>query len=116
MTTTSSPTSMQSTVTPYPSAEQRDSNTRFKEQAKMTTQDVFAMGERVKDSAEEKLGHLKETATEYLAQGQKKAKEVRISIQESIRANPLTYVLIAAGVGLALGVSACVTRDFARAK
>jgi len=71
MTPTSPSTNLQVTDTPNPTAEQRDSNVRNKEQARSTTQDFSELGECVKDSVEEKLGNLKETASEYLAQGQR---------------------------------------------
>lgn len=56
-----------------------------------------------KDVAHEKLGDIKETASEYLKQGQEKAEEVGHSIEQLIKENPIKFLLIAAGVGIIFG-------------
>jgi ElaB/YqjD/DUF883 family membrane-anchored ribosome-binding protein len=61
------------------------------------------MGEIAKDAAQEKLGQLRENASEYCEQGQDKMQQVERSFEQCIRDRPLKSVLIATGVGLLLG-------------
>ncbi len=61
------------------------------------------MGEIAKDVAQEKLGELRENASEYCEQGQDKMRQVERSFEQYIRERPLKSILIATGVGLLLG-------------
>ena len=76
---------------------------RFGDQAKKTAQDVQELGGMAKTTVQEKLGNAQAAAAEYLEYGQEKAEQVERSIEESIRANPIKFLLIAAGVGLVFG-------------
>jgi ElaB/YqjD/DUF883 family membrane-anchored ribosome-binding protein len=61
------------------------------------------MGDIVKDAAQEKLGQVREDATEYCEQGQDKVHGVLSNVEQYIRERPVKSVLIAAGVGLLFG-------------
>ena len=95
-------------VSSNPTADGLGYNKRSDE-AKNTAQALHGVVQTTTAAAQEKLGDLKETATEYLKLGKEKAENIGISIQDSIRANPFKSILIAAGVGLVLGVTVCVT-------
>ena len=96
-------------VSSNPTAEKLGYDKLYDDQAKSTVQALRGVVGATTEVAEEKLEHLKDTATEYLKRGQEKAEKMSISIQGSIRANPFKSILIAAGVGLVLGVTVCVT-------
>ncbi len=58
----------------------------------------------VSDQAREKLDHLRESAGEYYETGRDKAREWEGELEEYVRDQPLKSLLIAAGVGMLLGV------------
>lgn len=62
------------------------------------------VGSQVKAAAQEQLGRLRDTAGEYYEQGKEKAMEWEGNVEEYVRQQPLKSVLIAAGVGLVLGI------------
>jgi ElaB/YqjD/DUF883 family membrane-anchored ribosome-binding protein len=76
---------------------------RLGKQAKEVTEDLRAMGETVRDAAQEKLGQVGERAAECCGQGQDKIHGVACACEQFVRQRPLTSVLLAAGVGLLLG-------------
>lgn len=78
-------------------------NGQMRKQARKITQDVSQMGKIARDVAEETLGQLRESATEYKDQGLDKIQEVERTIEDYIRERPIKTILIAAGVGLLLG-------------
>jgi ElaB/YqjD/DUF883 family membrane-anchored ribosome-binding protein len=76
---------------------------RLGKQAKEVTEDLRAMGETVRDAAQEKLGQVGERASEYREQGRDKVHGVACACEQFLRQRPLMSVLLAAGVGLLLG-------------
>jgi ElaB/YqjD/DUF883 family membrane-anchored ribosome-binding protein len=48
--------------------------------------------------------HVGETASEYYAQGREKVGEMEQYLEDNIRAKPLQSLMIAAGVGVLLGL------------
>ena len=56
-----------------------------------------------KNVVKEKLGHMQASASEYLQEGHERVEEMGHSIEQSIRANPIKFLLIAAGAGLVFG-------------
>ena len=67
------------------------------------TKDLQGMGAIARDAAQEKLGHLQENASEFYEQGRDKVRQAARTLEQFIGEQPLTSVLIAAGVGLLLG-------------
>ena len=61
------------------------------------------MGDIAKDVAQEKLGQLRETASDYYEEGQDTVQQVERSVEQYIRERPLRCILIAAGIGLFFG-------------
>ena len=72
-------------------------------QAKEVTEDLRAMGETVRDVAQEKLGQVGERASECCEQGRDKVHGVACACEQFLRQRPLMSVLLAAGVGWLLG-------------
>ncbi len=76
---------------------------RLGAQAKEVSKDLQEMGNIVKDAAQEKLGQVREDATEYLEQGRDKVHGVACACGQYVRERPLRSVLIAAGIGWLFG-------------
>ena len=72
-------------------------------QAKEVAEDLQKMGGIVRDAAQEKLGQAGENASEYCEQGQEKVHGVACACEQFLRQRPLTFVLLAAGIGWLLG-------------
>jgi len=62
------------------------------------------VGAQVRDKAQEMVRQGKETASDYYQQGRQQMEAVEHTLEEGIRANPLQSVLIAAGIGMLLGL------------
>lgn len=72
-------------------------------QAKEVTEDLHKMGKTVRNAAQEKLEQVGNKASEYYEQGRDKVNSVAIDCEQFLRKRPLTFVLIAAGIGWMLG-------------
>jgi len=69
---------------------------------------VREMGERIRETAEDTLRRVQEAAPEYYEQGREKLSEITAEVEDYIRREPLKAALIAAGVGLCVGL--CLMR------
>jgi ElaB/YqjD/DUF883 family membrane-anchored ribosome-binding protein len=67
-------------------------------------QNIREMGGQIKEAATEKYGELRDTAQEYYQQGRERAMEWEQGLEEYVREKPLQSLLIAAGVGMLLGM------------
>jgi ElaB/YqjD/DUF883 family membrane-anchored ribosome-binding protein len=76
---------------------------RLGAQAKEVSNDLKEMGDIVRDAAQEKLGQVRENATEYYEQGRDNVHGVLCNFEQYVRARPVKSVLIAAGIGLLFG-------------
>jgi len=76
---------------------------RLGAQAKEVSNDLKEMGDIVRDAAQEKLGQVRENATEYYEQGRENVHGVLCNFEQYVRARPVKSVLIAAGIGLLFG-------------
>jgi ElaB/YqjD/DUF883 family membrane-anchored ribosome-binding protein len=81
----------------------RPASGRLRKQATAVSKDLQAMGGTARDAAQEKLGQLRDNASEYFEQGRDKAHQVERTLAQFILDQPLKSILIAAGVGLLLG-------------
>ena len=72
-------------------------------QAKEVSNDLKEVGAIVRDAAQEKLGQVRENATEYYEQGRDNVHGVLCNFEQYVRARPVKSVLIAAGIGLLFG-------------
>jgi ElaB/YqjD/DUF883 family membrane-anchored ribosome-binding protein len=76
---------------------------RLRKQARKVTKDVQKMSGIATNAAQEKLGQLRDNASEYYEQGRDKVHDVQRTVEQFIREKPVKSVLIAAGVGLLFG-------------
>jgi ElaB/YqjD/DUF883 family membrane-anchored ribosome-binding protein len=72
-------------------------------QAKEVAEDLQKMGGTVRDAAQEAVGQVGETASEYYEQGQETVHGVACACEQFLRQRPLTSVLLAVGIGWLLG-------------
>jgi ElaB/YqjD/DUF883 family membrane-anchored ribosome-binding protein len=80
----------------------------FTEQAQQMGQQVGQnlrdLGGQVRDQAQQKYSELSDQAREYYDQGREKAQEWEQGLESYIQEKPMQAVLIAAGVGVLLGL------------
>ena len=81
----------------------RPATERFTEQASAVSKDIQGMGAIAKDVAHETLEELQENASAVYEQGRDQVRDATRTLERFIEEQPLTSVLIAAGVGLFLG-------------
>ena len=81
----------------------RTASDRLGKQARIVTEDLQELRGIAGDAAQEKLGQLRENASDYYEEGREKVHQVERSFEQFIREQPLKSILIAAGVGLVLG-------------
>ena len=81
----------------------RPASDRLGKQARKVTEDLQDLGGIAGDAAQEKLGQLRENASDYYEEGREKVHQVERTFEQFIRDQPLKSILIAAGVGLVLG-------------
>jgi ElaB/YqjD/DUF883 family membrane-anchored ribosome-binding protein len=81
----------------------RPASERFAEQATAVAKDIQGMGALARDVAHEGLEELQENASAVYEQGRDKVRGASRTLERFIAEQPLTSVLIAAGVGLFLG-------------
>jgi ElaB/YqjD/DUF883 family membrane-anchored ribosome-binding protein len=74
------------------------------EQAQQVGENLRNLGGQVRDAAREKYQQLSEQAQDYYQQGRQKAQEWEEGLESYIQEKPLQAVLIAAGVGVLIGL------------
>jgi ElaB/YqjD/DUF883 family membrane-anchored ribosome-binding protein len=74
------------------------------DQAQQVGQNLRDLGGQVRDAAREKYQHLSEQAQDYYQQGREKAQEWEEGLESYIQEKPLQAVLIAAGIGVLIGL------------
>ena len=76
---------------------------RLGAQAKTVSNDLKEMGHIVTDAAQEKLGQVRENATNFYEQGRDKIYGAGSTLEKYIRERPVKSILIAAGIGVLFG-------------
>lgn len=76
---------------------------RLAAQAHEVSDDLKEMGGIVRDAAQEKLGQVRENASDYYLQGLDKVHGVSSNFEQYVRERPVKSLLIAAGIGLLFG-------------
>ena len=90
-------------VTKSPVGKKRPASNRLRKQASAVTKDIQGMGTIARDAAQETFEEVQENASELYDHGRDKVRQARRSIEQYIAEQPLTSMLVAAGVGLVLG-------------
>ena len=67
-------------------------------------QNLRDLGTQVRDTAKEKYEQLREQASDYYQQGRERATEWEHRLESYVQEKPLQAVMIAAGVGVLLGL------------
>ena len=76
----------------------------LKDSAGQVSQSLRDMGSQVRDQAGEKYNQLRQQASEYYEQGRQRAEEWEQGLEQYVHEKPIQSLLIAAGVGMLLGV------------
>jgi ElaB/YqjD/DUF883 family membrane-anchored ribosome-binding protein len=76
----------------------------MREGAAEVQQNIREMGGQLRDAATEKYGQLRDQAEEYYETGRQRAMEIEQSLEDYVRDKPIQSLLIAAGVGMLLGI------------
>jgi ElaB/YqjD/DUF883 family membrane-anchored ribosome-binding protein len=76
----------------------------IKETAQHITDNLRDVGQQARDVAAEKLGNIRQQAGEYYDQGKHRAEEWEQGIEQYVQDKPIQSLLIAAGVGVLLGI------------
>jgi ElaB/YqjD/DUF883 family membrane-anchored ribosome-binding protein len=77
---------------------------QLRDKAAEVTQNVREIGSQIRDAAKEKYENVRSQANDYYDQGRAKAQEFESSIESYVQEKPVKALLIAAGVGLVLGI------------
>src|ERR1700712_5199443 len=85
-------------------AEQQGAAAQLKDKASEVVSGIKDMGSNVRDAATEKYGELRDTATEYYQSGRERAVQWESQLEDYVREQPVKALLMAAGVGVLLGV------------
>ncbi len=77
---------------------------RLREKAAETRDNIADIGHLAKETVQEKYQEMKELAADKYSAGKQKLADMETSFEDTVRETPMKSVLIAAGVGLLLGI------------
>jgi ElaB/YqjD/DUF883 family membrane-anchored ribosome-binding protein len=92
-------------VTPSNLDSDHPARDRLYEQARGVSRDVQEMGGLASAAAQEQLGQMGDSAAAYYGQGRDRVYQVERGVEQYIREQPLTSMLIAAGIGALAGAA-----------
>lgn len=117
MATTDKPASTERDATAQRERTGHPARERLYEQAKGVTHDVQEMGGLAREAAREQLGQMGASAAESYGETRDRVCQAERNVEQYIREQPLTSVLIAAGVGaIAAGVGLLFGRSWMQRK
>ena len=76
----------------------------LKEAASQVGQNLRDLGSQVRDTATQQYEQLRQQAGDYYEQGRQRAMEMEHSLEQYVQEKPIQALLIAAGVGMLLGM------------
>jgi ElaB/YqjD/DUF883 family membrane-anchored ribosome-binding protein len=76
----------------------------LRQSAAQVGQNLRDFGSQVRDQASEKYDQLRDQAGDYYEQGRQRAMEMEQGLEQYVQEKPIQSLLIAAGVGLVLGI------------
>lgn len=82
----------------------QDAASQIKEKVSEAASTVRDMGAQAYDAAQEKYENARDAAAEYYQAGREKAMEWESQIESYVREQPIKSLLMAAGVGIVLGM------------
>ncbi len=85
-------------------AQLRDTAQKIGEDLRNMGSQVRDQAHQVKDQAQQKYNELRDQAGQYYEQGKQRAQEWEGTLEDYVREQPVKSLLIAAGVGVLLGV------------
>ena len=77
---------------------------QLRDTAQQVGQQVRERAQQVRDQASEKYEQLRDQASEYYDMGRQRAEQLEGDLENYVREQPVKSLLIAAGVGLLLGI------------
>ena len=77
---------------------------QLKEKAQEVKDNLREMGSQARDVAKEQYENLRSQANEYYEQGRERINEYTESLEQYVQEQPIKSLLIAAGVGVLLGI------------
>lgn len=80
-----------------------DAKSAAQETMNAAAQKVQQMGSDMRHAVQDRLEDLQSRASEYYKEGRAKIHDLEQSIENRVRAQPLTYLLVAGSLGFALG-------------
>ncbi len=83
---------------------QQGTTQQLREKASEVASNLRDMGSQVRDAATEQYQNIKESASEYYQAGRDKAAQWENQLEEYVRERPIKSLLMAAGVGVLLGI------------
>lgn len=83
---------------------QAGSQGNLRESAKEVKENLRELGSQVRDTATQQYEQLREQASDYYQQGRDRAMEMEQSLEQYVQEKPIQSLLIAAGVGVLLGI------------
>jgi ElaB/YqjD/DUF883 family membrane-anchored ribosome-binding protein len=76
----------------------------LKETASEVGQNLRDIGSQVRDQASQQFDSMRQQANDYYEQGRQRAMEMEQTLEEYVQEKPIQALLIAAGVGMFLGL------------
>lgn len=86
------------------SNEGQSSQASVRDSANQVKENLRDLGGQVRTAATEQYDQLRQQATDYYEQGRARAEEFEQSLEQYVQEKPIQSLLIAAGVGMLLGV------------
>ena len=77
---------------------------QLRDSAKQVGENIRDMGSQMRDAASERFNQLRDQASQYYQEGRQRAEEWERGLEEYVQEKPIQSLLIAAGVGLLLGI------------
>lgn len=77
---------------------------QLRDKAGEAAENLKNLGGQVRDAAAENFGNYRQQANEYISEGRETAREWERSLETFVQEKPLQAVLVAAGVGMLLGL------------
>ena len=77
---------------------------KLRDTAQQVGENLRELGGQVRDTASQQYEHLRDQASDYYQQGRQRATEIEESLEQYVQEKPIQALLIAAGVGMFLGL------------